>query len=186
MSRADFPERQPEDGDVAWKGKSFSVILKRVRYDDGSFHVHEQIESPDVVRVYPLIEPDTIRLIREYRHDVDDWVIRVPAGRVKPGESPEQAAARELREEVGLEAGALRLLRNSQPVLKFKYSVWHFVASDVVNVGATPEYGERIEPFDWPIRQLADLVFGGRIPEDSLALSLLHIARECAARREGQ
>lgn len=110
----------------------------------------------------------------------------MPAGRVKSGETPEQAAARELGEEVGLAAGELRLLRKSQPVLKFRYSVWHFVASDVVDVGATPEYGERIEPFDCPIRQVEDLVFGGRIPEDSLALSLLYVARERAARREGR
>jgi len=168
---------QPGDSEVAWKGRHFSVVLQSVRYEDGSTRIHEQIEAPDVVRVYPLTGSGTIYLIREFRHDVDRWVTRVPAGRVQPGETPEQAAARELREEAGLVAGTLKLLRTSQPVLKFRYSVWHYVASDIRHVGASLEAGEQIEGFECPLERLEDLVFDGQVPEDSLALSLLHLAR---------
>ena len=169
---------QSGDRRVVWKGRNFSVILHSVKYNDGSTHVHEQIEAPDVVRVYPLSNSGTIYLIREFRHDVDRWVTRVPAGRVQSGESPEQAAKRELREEVGLAAKDLKLLRKSQPVLKFNYTVWHYVASDLEQVSTNLEAGEEIEAFQCQLGELETLVFAGEIPEDSLALSLLHIARQ--------
>ncbi len=46
-------------------------------------------------------------LVRQWRAAVSAWVLEAPAGRVEPGESPEQAALRELEEETGLRARRL-------------------------------------------------------------------------------
>lgn len=166
---------------VAWKGAHFQVLLVPVEYRDGTVHMHEQVAAPDVVRVYPLTGRGTILLIEEYRHDVGKTVIRVPAGRVKERESAEDAAHRELREEAGVRAGSMRLLRSSQPVLKFRYRVWHFLADGLDHIGQELEDGEEIGLAEHPIADLPELVYGGAVTEDSLALSLLLIARQHAA-----
>ncbi len=46
-------------------------------------------------------DPTRIVLIRQYRYPLGDWLYELPAGLIDPGESAEQAAVRELKEETG-------------------------------------------------------------------------------------
>jgi 8-oxo-dGTP pyrophosphatase MutT (NUDIX family) len=60
------------------------------------------------VLVVPVLRPSgRLVLIRQYRPPVDAYVIEFPAGLVDPGETPEQAAVREVFEETGYR-GAVR------------------------------------------------------------------------------
>ena len=59
--------------------------------------------GPDaVVLMMHSADGKRILLNREYRMAVGDWVYNFPAGLIDPGETPEEAAERELREETGL------------------------------------------------------------------------------------
>src|SRR5262250_2669964 len=59
------------------------------------------------VGVVPFVDPDHVLLIRQFRHLTrsDSW--ELPGGGGQPGEDPETAAQRELREEGGYRAGRL-------------------------------------------------------------------------------
>lgn len=54
--------------------------------------------------IYPVWkkEPDKLVMIRQYRYPLDAWIYELPAGLVDEGESPSQAAIREMKEETGL------------------------------------------------------------------------------------
>ena len=59
--------------------------------------------GPDaVVLIMHSEDGERVLLNKEFRLAPGDWVYNFPAGLIDPGESPEQAAARELREETGL------------------------------------------------------------------------------------
>lgn len=61
-------------------------------------------EKADAVVIIVTDETgDRILMNREYRMAVGDWVYNFPAGLIDPGETPEEAAKRELKEETGLE-----------------------------------------------------------------------------------
>jgi ADP-ribose pyrophosphatase len=67
------------------------------------------IEHPDSV-VIVAVEGDEIVLVRQSRPGPNGQTLELPAGCLESGESPGDAAARELREECGLAAGAWREL----------------------------------------------------------------------------
>ena len=61
-------------------------------------------EKPDAVVIMVTDESgERIVLSKEFRMAAGSWVYNFPAGLIDPGETPEQSAKRELREETGLE-----------------------------------------------------------------------------------
>lgn len=84
----------------------------RVRQDrmrslrSGIEHDFFVIEAPDWVNVVPVTATGQVVCIRQYRPGTDAVTLEVPGGMVDPGEAPQQAARRELREETGYDAEA--------------------------------------------------------------------------------
>jgi ADP-ribose pyrophosphatase len=95
--------------------------ILRVRHDlyrfepsrrEGEFVV---LESPDWVNVIPLTDDGQVVLIRQYRHGIRSATLEIPGGLIDPGEAPEAAAVRELREETGYVAGKIQALGRVRP-----------------------------------------------------------------------
>ena len=68
--------------------------------DFESLHGKEPADA--VVLIIHNTDGSKILLNREFRMAPGTWVYNFPAGLIDPGETPEQAAARELKEETGL------------------------------------------------------------------------------------
>jgi ADP-ribose pyrophosphatase len=60
--------------------------------------------------VLVAVEGDELVAVRQTRPGAPDRTLELPSGKLEPGETPEQAAARELAEECGLAAAGLRRL----------------------------------------------------------------------------
>jgi ADP-ribose pyrophosphatase len=75
----------------------------------------ENFSIPDAVVIAPYhVDQKRIVLTREYRVPLGDYEYGFPAGLIDDGESIEEAARRELKEETGLEV--IRIIKSSQPV----------------------------------------------------------------------
>ncbi|HUG38267.1 MAG TPA: NUDIX domain-containing protein, partial [Candidatus Limnocylindrales bacterium] len=68
-----------------------------------------------VVGVVPFVDPAHVLLVRQFRHltRTESW--ELPGGGGLPGEAPEAAAQRELREEGGYRARRLSFLTRFRP-----------------------------------------------------------------------
>jgi ADP-ribose pyrophosphatase len=72
-------------------------------------------DQPDAVVIVPFHKAkDKLVITREYRVPLNDYEYGFPAGLIDEGESVEQAARRELREETGLNLS--RLIKISPPI----------------------------------------------------------------------
>lgn len=56
----------------------------------------------------PLFEDGTVALVRQWRYPLARYSLEIAAGRIEPGHTPEETAARELEEELGYRASELR------------------------------------------------------------------------------
>ena len=71
----------------------------------GKAHDFYVLESGSWVNVIPLTPAQEVVLIRQHRHGIREVTLEIPGGIVEPGDSPQEAARRELREETGLAVG---------------------------------------------------------------------------------
>lgn len=97
------------------------------------------IRHPGAVAVVAIDGQDVV-LIRQYRAPIDTAILEIPAGKLDmPGEDLEQAARRELEEEVGLRAGAVELIASIWTAPGFADErIWIYLATDVEPVGSRP------------------------------------------------
>lgn len=86
------------------KNKPFTYYAAARHESVESYAKSQQSEKIDAVCMFAVDEeaPDTAILIKQYRYPVGDYVYELPSGLVDPGETPQEAAIREFREETGL------------------------------------------------------------------------------------
>ena len=92
-----------------YRGIIVNTRLDYARLPDGSMALREVVEHPGGVAVLPLEADGTVWCVRQYRYPFSELLLEVPAGKLEPGEVPEQAARRELSEETGLDLLFARL-----------------------------------------------------------------------------
>jgi 8-oxo-dGTP pyrophosphatase MutT (NUDIX family) len=81
----------------------------------GEAHDFFGIGAPDWVNVIPLAEDGRVVMVRQFRHGAGALTLETPGGMVDPGETPAEAAARELFEETGYRAARVVPLGGVNP-----------------------------------------------------------------------
>jgi ADP-ribose pyrophosphatase len=92
---------------AVYRGKIVNLDVETVRLPNGATVELEIIHHPGASAAVPLLADGRVVLIRQYRHAVGGYIYEVPAGKLNPGETPEECARRELEEEIGYRATSL-------------------------------------------------------------------------------
>lgn len=151
----------------------FSVVVQNVVVPDGTAMTYYTIEFPRPAIGVVLRRGTDFLLLRQYRFIVDEYVWAIPSGGIEDGESPEEAARRELREETGLVAGCMQPLMHcyaSYGCSNQKFII--FLANDPK---PTPCGFDKNEVISWrwfSREELLQMVLANRVV-DNLSLSPL-------------
>ena len=151
-----------------YKGRIFQVEIDVVKLPSGHTADMEIVRHPGSVVLMPVPSPGSIILIRQYRYTIDRWIWELPAGSLKPGEDPDQAAARECEEEIGLAPGRVTRLRGYYPTPGFCDEQMIYYRCEELNPPAPDstakkDEDEDIEPRTFTMDEVRALVASGEI-----------------------
>jgi len=146
--------------------------LADVELTDGTRLDHHVIRIPfEVVSLVVWDADRGVLLIWRYRFITERWAWDVPAGRVEPGESAVDAAARAAIEETGWRPGAVRLLGVYHPTPGISDQRFGVYVADAAEQMADPNPNE-VERVEWvPVDRVRNLVRDGEV--DGLSLTSL-------------
>jgi ADP-ribose pyrophosphatase len=159
----------------------FNLRSDRLRLPDGSVkEPYYVLERPDAAIIFPVTSGGEVVLVRQYRPPLERLELGLPAGLVEPGEEPETAARRELREETGFGGGEWEPLGSvaSSPSLKDNWA-YLFLARGVRETAPQdPDEHETIEVVRVPLEEIPDLLrTGGLISSSGVAAAMLALDR---------
>lgn len=92
------------------RGKILDLSLSRFQSEAKGEVEIEIVHHNGGAGTLPLFEDKTVALVRQWRYPLGRYSLEIAAGRIEPGHSPEETAARELEEELGYRARDLRKL----------------------------------------------------------------------------
>jgi len=123
-----------------YTGRVINLDVDTVKFPDGSTGTLEMVRHPGASAVVPFLDdpgdPDPrILLLRQFRHAADGYIWEIPAGRLDPGETPEECARRELAEETGMRASRLERLTTFYTTPGFTDERIHLFLADGLEEG---------------------------------------------------
>lgn len=166
---------------VLHRGPVISVAEGTFSAPDGTTFERQVVHHPGAVSVVPLIDPDTVVLVRQYRAAIDAPLLEIPAGkRDEADEPPEETAARELVEEVGLRPGTLELLAefHNSPGFSDEHSLV-YLGTDLVTADRTPHgiEEEHLEVVHVPLDDVDGMIASGELRDAKTIIGLLTARR---------
>ena len=82
-----------------YRGHIVDLEKVYVRLPDGKERAYELVNHAAAVTVLPIDAEGNIYFVEQYRLGAEQTLLELPAGVIDPGETPDQAAQRELRDE---------------------------------------------------------------------------------------
>ncbi|MDY6781996.1 MAG: NUDIX hydrolase [Cyanobacteriota bacterium] len=140
----------------------FEVVAKSLNSRDSDAPYYA-LELPDYSVVVALTPERKILFVRQYRPAVEQYTLELPSGHIDSGESPEEAARRELLEETGYTAGTMEFLGCLMPDAgRLSNRLWCYFTADVALETPHPVLEAGIEVVTYTPQDFAQLLNEGQ------------------------
>lgn len=159
---------------VEFQGSLLTLEVHQVELQDGSKAHREIVLHPGAVCCVVVTSSlDTI-LVRQYRKPLEMPLLEIPAGKLDPGEKPEEAVVREIREEVGYLSGKLEHLFDFYTCPGFcNEKIGLFLATEAVLGEQDLDDGEFLELVTVPLAEAREMALRGELGDAKSVAGIL-------------
>jgi ADP-ribose pyrophosphatase len=173
------PERVIESRRI-YDGRIVHLRVDTISLSNQRTALREIVNTPGAVAIVPLTADGQVRLVRQYRSAVADYLLELPAGTLQPGEAPEAAAPRELAEETGDRAEHWRYLTRFHTMPGVCDETIHLYLATGLTQGETNrDPDEDIEVVTLPLARALEMSRSGEI-RDAKTIVGLFLAAQAA------
>jgi ADP-ribose diphosphatase len=162
------------------RSRLFRADELHLRFSNGEERLYEKLCSRGngAVLIVPLLDDETVLLIREYAAGIEDYHLALPKGAMDKGETLLEAANRELKEEVGYGARELIFLKrvNLSPAY-MEHAINIILARDLFPERLAGDEPEPIEVVPYPLAEINTLIARDDVCEGR-TIAALFMARE--------
>lgn len=165
------------------RSRIFRVEERELRFANGTVVHYERLLSGrhGAVLVVPLLDEETVFLIREYAAGTHRYELALPKGLVNEGEDLLEAANRELKEEIGHGARQLRHINTLSVAPGYLQHSTHIIlARELYEERLPGDEPEEIEVVPWSLNRLDELVTREDCTE-ARSIAALYLVRELLA-----
>jgi ADP-ribose pyrophosphatase len=159
------------------QGRAFKIRRDYLKTPDGRETRLEIVEHGGSVVIIPIDAEKNLLFVRQYRHAAKADLLELPAGTRDEDEPFEECAAREIREETGMEAGKLQKV--GEFYLAPGYSTEFmavFVATELKDNPLNADEDEFLQVEKIPVKKAVEMAEHGEVP-DAKSLAALLLAR---------
>lgn len=154
-------------------GRVFNVTVDTVQEGELTYQ-REVVHHHGSAVILPVFEDGTVALVRQYRHPAVRYLLEAPAGTLKNGERPDDGAARELQEELGLVAARMEKLTEFFVSPGFcEEKMWLFLATELTEGKQNPEEDEILEVVRLPLTEALEMISSNEIQDAKTIIALM-------------
>ena len=165
---------EPLTSEEIYRGKIVHLFRDTVRLPNGRTATREVIRHAGAVCIVPLTEEGEVIMVRQYRYPFSKVLLEAPAGKLDPGETPEECARRELSEETGAEADELEYIGEYYPsVAVLDENIRLFIARKLSFRSAHTDEDEFLHVERIPLKTLVEQVLRGEICDGKTQTAIL-------------
>ena len=165
---------------TVFTGKLLRFEVQDVELENGQKAYREIIRHPGAVAVLARAADGQFVFVRQFRKAAEVTMMEVIAGILEPGEAPESAAHRELREETGYDAAKLMHLGRIYPSPGYVDEVINVYFADLaMGPGPkNPDWDEHVETVMMSVESFESKIRSGEIQDaKTLAAWAMYKAR---------
>ena len=165
-----------------FEGRALTIDILDIEMPDGRKTTREILRHRGAVCILGELPDGRFIFVRQYRKAVERTLLECVAGCMEEGETPEQAACRETREESGHEVLSLTPLGHSLPAPGYCDEVhWHFHARlKAAPDGQRLDTDENLVPYPLAADAIERAIDDGEI-DDGKTIILWHLYRRAKA-----